>query len=367
MSKKMFPAFIVVLVLIVATTISASAVPQPSAPAQAEDEIVVHQNPNPGRDALSWSPEALSNALPMPLGVKEGAPEQQTQKVQLSSGTLHTSPPARPGPVVASVNSTSDTSILVGSGFEQPYPPMFTSFTYFGRGNLFPSTTYGTLFFTQNGISYRCSGVLVYRNVVFTAGHCLHDGSNLNTGWSTDIVFYPAYFNGPNPWYTPNTYSNWVSTYVRNNWYTSEEYGDDFGAIVFDNTNGGSYPGDVYGYSGFQTGFSEVQSWAVFGYPAEPPFGGNQANVCYTSYSRVDTSTNPDTVGFGCNFTGGSSGGPLVRKLNAAGGAVNGVISYVYNGFANEMYSPYFGDGAWSLYCAAAEDIATGLDHPQCP
>ena len=58
------------------------------------------------------------------------------------------------------------------------------------------------MFFTDDGLNYVCSGTAVLsgnKSMVWTAGHCVHDGaSNFHTNWS----FVPAYADGSRPYGT---------------------------------------------------------------------------------------------------------------------------------------------------------------------
>jgi hypothetical protein len=69
-------------------------------------------------------------------------------------------------------------------------PPPYTSF---------PIRTNGKVFFTDDGLNYVCSGTALLsgnKSVVWTAGHCVHDGaSNFHTNWA----FVPGYADGSSP------------------------------------------------------------------------------------------------------------------------------------------------------------------------
>lgn len=351
---KRLAVFTVVLTMLAVSPVAGVA----PATVQAQDDGNI-SNPNPGIDTFAWTEEAMANAQPMPLLMREGRP--QSGPATFSAGEVHTSPPAGPGGrEILSTSAQNSGITLFANGYD--YPPPFTRYTEFGNGNRYPNSTIGTLFFTQNSVAYRCSGAIAYRNIVWTAGHCVHDGSGTGAGWSSDFVFYPAWRNGAvNPLY--GSYSNDINVWTRTAWYNGE-IGEDMGVVVFDNTGG--YLGDNIGYLGFQTGVSSVQNWSLFGYPSVAPFNGNNLVSCRTSYSRMDTSTTPDTVGFGCDMTGGSSGGPGIRRFSGAGGWINTHMSYGYIGFGQEAFGPYFGNNAWSLFCQAIE-TGTGVDHPGCP
>ena len=66
---------------------------------------------------------------------------------------------------------------------------------------VYPYIAVGKIFFTQNGPNFVCSGASVASpaatQTVWTAGHCLNDGSNT---FNTNTVFVPSYRNGVAPY-----------------------------------------------------------------------------------------------------------------------------------------------------------------------
>jgi hypothetical protein len=96
------------------------------------------------------------------------------------------------------------------------------------------------LLFRQNGNAHTCSGSVVSydnpvgppiegpRNVVWTAGRCLHDGQGTEAGWSTDLLACPAHSNGgpsaDNCW-------DWTSTSTTPEWYGDNWESRDYGVL----------------------------------------------------------------------------------------------------------------------------------------
>jgi hypothetical protein len=67
----------------------------------------------------------------------------------------------------------------------------------------------------------------------------------------------------------------------------------------------------------------------------------------------------------GCDMTRGSSGGPWIRKFSGVAGSanyLNGNNSYRYTSHPEEMFSPYFGEGAKTLY-----EQLLGITHNNLP
>ena len=207
-----------------------------------------------------------------------------------------------------------------------------------------PTSTNGKVFFTDDGLNYVCSGTALLsgnKSVVWTAGHCVHDGaSNFHTNWA----FVPAYADGSRP------YGTWTARALltTTGWANSGDFSYDNGAAVV-NLNGGQALTDVVGGRNPSFNYPRNQTYAAHGYPAASPFNGQRLYVCTSPLIYDDTSANPPTMGIDCDMTGGSSGGGWI-----AGGAVASVNSYGYTTLPNVMFGPYQGSVSQSLYTQAA-------------
>jgi hypothetical protein len=206
-----------------------------------------------------------------------------------------------------------------------------------------PTSTNGKVFFTDDGLNYVCSGTAVLSgndSVVWTAGHCVHDGaSNFHTNWT----FVPAYADGSRP------YGTWTARALltTSGWASSGDFSYDNGAAVV--SPNGSNLTDVVGGRNIAFNTARNQQYAAHGYPAGAPFNGQRLWVCNSPLIYDDTSANPPTMGIDCDMTGGSSGGGWI-----AGGSVTSVNSYGYTTLPNVMFGPYQGSVAQSLYTQAA-------------
>lgn len=232
------------------------------------------------------------------------------------------------------------------------YPPPYTRyevFTGLAHPNTYavwPYTTVGKLFFRQYGVGYVCSASSIGNRAIITAGHCIHAGNNRADGWSTDVVFVPAYKDG----YAP--YGQWSAANVRvmTAWYRSGNPGGlrrDVGGAIMNTNQYGQTLSQVVGWMGFAWNWGYTQHLNSFGYPQAAPFNGLRMNVCQGSYAYYSTDQGPSnapvTRAIGCDMTGGSSGGPWVWQFGT-GNYVNGVNSFKRNGYSEEMFSPYFDD-----------------------
>jgi hypothetical protein len=220
-------------------------------------------------------------------------------------------------------------------GSAQQIPPPYTTA---------PTRTNGKVFFTDDGLNYVCSGTALLsgnKSVVWTAGHCVHDGaSNFHTNWT----FVPAYADGARP------YGTWTARALltTSGWAGGGDFSYDTGAAVV-SPNGGAALTDVVGGRNIVFNSPRQQQYAAHGYPAGSPFNGQRLWVCNSPLRYNDTSANPATMGIDCDMTGGSSGGGWIANESVAS-----VNSYGYRTLPNVMFGPYQGSVAQSLYTQAA-------------
>jgi hypothetical protein len=90
---------------------------------------------------------------------------------------------------------------------------------------------------------------------------------------------------------------------------------------------------------------------AVFGYPAESPYNGQQLFFC-------EGATHPDPYhatndsGVACTMTEGVSGGPWLSGFDASAGSgtITSVSSFTYGDGSQVLYGPPLGRQAAALY-----------------
>jgi V8-like Glu-specific endopeptidase len=221
------------------------------------------------------------------------------------------------------------------------------------------SSTNGKVFFHNqiDNKNYICSGSAVNsqsKRLVITAGHCVHGGPRGT--WHSNWQFVPNYYRGSRPRgtfqaYQLRTYSDWI-----NYGETGRGFNSDVAFVTTLTNASGQRVVDAVGGHGTQYGGSRVFDVAIFGYP------GNRDNgeVMWACWGTTGTRW----IGLyrfvslsGCNFGGGSSGGPwLAGYSNASGlGYVRSVTS---NGPADNAYinGPYFDSRFPGLFAAANND-----------
>jgi len=327
-----------------------------------------------------WTPERMAKAKPYPLPTLPGEPKRGNDGIEkLAQGA----PGLFEGELPTVLREGETLEEVIGPSMHPlyeyyPYPGPFMRWQMpYSVYTAYPARAIGKLFFTQYGVDYVCSASVVQsantvRRLVWTAGHCVHEGDGSPNGWSYNVLFAPAYRDGN----APLGYWPVAVLWTRSEWYYYGNFAYDMGAIVTLKSgcsgyycSGNTYRiGNVTGMLGWAYNLSYVKEWANVGYPAGSPFTGNRQWVCTSSISYKDESFSPATIGKGCDQTGGTSGGPWITQITPPSGSstyftifgctacyVNGINSYKYVGFPDELYSPYCGGACYSLWDAARQ------------
>jgi V8-like Glu-specific endopeptidase len=294
--------------------------------------------------AEEWSTEDFLSAEPYPVPEVTHEMVQEFLEATRSSSAKggNTSPGGEPKGTDSADDPADDTTA------GHSYPPPFNQHEVLAAYTTYPYCTIGKLFFNQGSGRYVASAASIGKNALWTAGHCVHSGDGQPSGWSSNLVFVPGYKNGAAPFgqFTMR------QLMCRTNWYQHGNPGglfEDMGAIVLNPLNGRSVS-QVVGWLGFAWNFPRNQVWTSLGYPAAPPFDGQKMFQDTAPYANDGTVPgSPPPIGIGCSMTGGCSGGPWVLGLGSTN-YVNGHNSYRPNSQPLEIYSPYFGDNAHSLW-----------------
>jgi V8-like Glu-specific endopeptidase len=292
----------------------------------------------------------MEDAKPYPLPVIDSFPEIIPILMQTRGNPVYIPgvPPAvgKSGEISA-VDSSIQTEQSI-TGYDYPAP--YTRFENFDSYQVYPYSTNGVLFFSQRGSDYRCSAAVVGENALWTAGHCIHDGSGESEGWSDNVVFVPAYEDGSEP------YGRWeyFDLVTRVAWYNAGDLRFDIGGVILNPNGAQQTVQDTVGSLGFAYNLNPNQHWFNIGYPSESPFDGKTMQICAGSFARnASNITSPIPMGMGCDMTRGSSGGAWIINFSGSIGNtnyVNGNNSFRYTGFGEEIFSPYFGEAAWELF-----------------
>jgi hypothetical protein len=261
--------------------------------------------------------------------------------------------PAGPGPRVGTPDRVGPQQLTpkgqagatgAGPGFGSPAAPWYGSVTSP------PAITSGRIFFTgADGGSYSCSGSTVNsagKNLVFTAGHCVHGGKG--GGWASNWVFVPRYNNGNAPYGTWSAQQLWSWT----KWTQDGDRRYDFGVAVMRTDSVGRHIVNVVGGQGIEWNYPLAQYVYQFGYPSRAPFNGSTLQYCTGT-----TFNDGGNEGINCNMTEGASGGPWLDDLGGTFGWLDSVNSWVFwdaNGVRYKWNGPYFGNELRDLYNTVA-------------
>lgn len=324
-------------------------------------ENISHRIPVPlsaGASSTSWTIEEMQAAKPYPLEIiaDEPAVSLELSMPDGLPGVVASSPPGLKFSTASNSVETLAPSEVTIVGYE--YPPPYARYQNFDSYLSYPYSTVGVMFFKQGGIPFRCSAASIGNYAIWTAGHCVHAGDGkldkqgnvIDDGtWSTEIIFAPAYPNGDIQFGVWTGFELWITP----EWFGSKDLRYDMGGVVL-NINGGQKISQVVGNLGLAFNQANKLHWMNIAYPSEAPFNGSSQQICAASFAYADTSMPaPSPIAMGCDMTRGSSGGPWVLDFSgSAGGSnlLNGNNSYRYGSHPKELYSPYFGSGAKSLW-----------------
>jgi len=309
-----------------------------------------------------WTPERLRDARPMPLPTPTNrSPAAELQQLEPEGGsaravsvigsgrgpTVRVRPdrstrlftPAEPATVTTEEATdgapedgavTRDASSGNGHYSSQPLVPR-------SAASSDPYRRVGKLFFRKPGQGdFVCSASVLRPRILLTAGHCVHSGKGAN-GFFDNFRFVPAFDNGNAPYGS----WNWAFVWTTNTWINGGATfpnAADYAIIELqDRTVNGNLRriGDVVGFLGFRTGGLHPNHVHMLGYPLNLDNGQRMRQTTAASFRT----TGSNTVEYGSNMRGGSSGGPWVQNFagdctgtncaaNRLPNAVVGVTSY---------------------------------------
>jgi hypothetical protein len=373
------PVLIVAVVAAIGVAVAPAGPSAPAAPAAtaASTEIVTHATQQTVAQVEAyWTPARMASAEPYPLSSSGPRTKEKGTLIPMAEPTsaaigLAGGLPGGTALPQTGVPSTSQ------SPQHEPYgdPIPYTRWSLIGRYTKYPNSTVAKMFFTQDPdgvggsgpLNFVCSASSMGPDEVWTAGHCASNNAGLDqpgvpaNGFSYNILICPSYDNAPLP-----GVGCWGATgIVALTAYKSGGNGNvDMAAIDTSDTGDtvGTTIGTHTGWLGFLVNASRNQHWVAMGYPAASPFAGGKLIMSVGSYG-YDDSWPPDSVlsvAMGNNMTGGSSGGPWIVNYGLTGqvggpdpavmNLINGHNDWKYDGFPNEMMSPYLDCRAMAIY-----------------
>ncbi len=203
---------VLVFAMLVASLLLEPAAGQPASARQALPAPVVDQ---PEEEAVSsemmaapewtripreWTEAEMAAAIPYPVPEQQGkgemlVPVGNTADTQTATAPITTFASGLPEGEVGVPNDMSGLASFLSpsapSGYIYPGP--FTRYTYYGKYyKEYPYKTVGKLYFVQYGTAYVCSAASIGAYAIWTAGHCVHAGDGLSSGWSYYTMFLPG-------------------------------------------------------------------------------------------------------------------------------------------------------------------------------
>jgi V8-like Glu-specific endopeptidase len=248
----------------------------------------------------------------------------------------------------------------------------------------------GCSFLTNTDTCSTCSGTMVTRGLVLTAGHCVY--SNPVDGMPENG--FTGYYGISNYWVVPgNDETNGTPTApygywsVRNMWTTptytgKSSIGSDWGVIEVSPNAQGQFPGDVVGAAKAQWDDTIPLHSTVYltGYPAsglfrQPTYDhGNKQYFCSESWDQAQDSSSLYGSSWAmlfqpCQMNGGASGGPVFYDDPSTGWVIVGVnnrgksTSSVPNdpkAYGRAMISFWLDDAFGSFWNAVVAQVNAG-------
>jgi len=310
----------------------------------ADPEIVTHSAATTGSDRAAeyWTPERMAAAIP--VDVTLDAPADTDGASEVTVGTPGRAAPAAPLDRSVDLDGARTDDIETGS----------IATKWSGPRKSPPASTSGRVFFVaDDGGSYSCSGSTVNsdgKNVVFTAGHCVHGGGAGRAWFDAALWIFAPSYNEKKKNVTPFGWWTASQLWSLSGWVDSADRTFDIGAVVMQTDAAGTHIVDAVGGQGIEWNWPLVQDIYQFGYPANAPFQGKKLQYC-SGFTYDDGGH----VGINCNMTEGASGGPWLDDFDGTFGWLDSVNSWVFWDGAGVRYKwngPYFGDAAADLYAA---------------
>jgi hypothetical protein len=298
------------------------------------------------RESAHW----ISTPNVTPTQVRGGAPAVPSGSPGRVGGGLPAN--ATPAKATAALAARARHGYRQALAANSPYPFPYNSINVPDNDYLlWPFRVNGVIFFTNNGVGYRCSGTSVAsasgasnENEVWTAGHCVANTNLSSPGiWDSFAEFIPAY-NGTAA--NPAPFGVFVATGFSTafHWLENGDFSLDEGAMTVGTNAFGQTLGQAVGWDGFAWNQSTNQSFTAFGYPAAPPYTGNFMVIDFASTAAlVSVGAGQPAIGIGNPMTGGSSGGAwnIDWGLNGGPGYINGHNDFKFSSQPLAMYSPY--------------------------
>lgn len=346
-----------------------------AAPSVVRRDVAVQQQQ---AAAAYWTRERIAAARPLPMLVDRGNARVSLAELaqETASGPIGSSPAGAPdasADLAAQMAYWQDWAAITeealateDAGAAEGTPTIYTSFDVNKQTPVwkqFPHKTVGKLVFNTPTGTASCSATAVSGNVILTAAHCLYDTFGSPNRWYTNWVFTPAYRNGTAPYGTFTVSTCWVLTawISQTAPYSINAHARyDVGVCKAKNNSAGQTLNGAVGFAGRQWNLGYQQLMFNMGYPARyynnTTITDGPAQYLRTCVAESFQQTT-ETLGMGCNWGSGISGGPWLKtyKLFVGGASnyVNAVNSGLYVGQQN-IFAGRFNSNNIVPLCTAA-------------
>ncbi len=295
-----------------------------------------------------WTPARREEAKSVGLAAGATTPNSQ------STGGPDGPPTAHVGTLPSGVSAATavEQPVLASQPWSYPYP-----YDAFGVPTslykTYPYDLNGTIFFTNGGAGYKCSGTSIqnghFANEIDTAGHCVASTEGV-TGFDESAEFIPAYNGNGKTTKEIEPYGTYPATYfyTANEWINNRNFDDDFGSMLLGRSKKKKELSSEVGTSGWAYNYSDNEQYVELGYPGEPPYNGTtlEENIAASA-----PCSEGDQVCTGSPFTGGSSGGSWYIDWSSTGGYINGHTDWVFGSAPLTKYSPYYNNLWYEIHC----------------
>lgn len=282
--------------------------------------------PAPMASIGSWTQSDFANAKPLPIPVANGTVADMkllgARTAPLSQPSVSFDGRKGDGAMDAAKN-LFDVSALPAPTAATP-SAVGSRGAYYSSSRLipqsarlsYPYSTSGKIFFKdQSGASFVCSGSVIKKRLIATAGHCVHAGSGGNSGYYRDIVYVPAYSSNG----TQAPYGTWSASWFKAtpSWVGGNgavPNSADFAIIELADQNiGGQVKSiaQVTGRLGYKTNSLNTNHIKMLGYPVALDNG----HIMHQVDSGSPAAGGSGTVLYGSDLTGGASGGPWIQNF----------------------------------------------------
>jgi hypothetical protein len=287
-----------------------------------------------------WTPQRMQQARPLPLRRVAGLGDPVRVAPGSPARSLSSEPAPGPGGMAGTVVKLHEPLELPPASVTglEPRAASILGQTFTNARvvpmevlrNVYPWRTVGKLFFRSGNIDFYCSGAIVQRRLIATAGHCLFDQATRQ--FHSDFFFVPGFDNGASPC---GGYG-WEWATVTGPW----ALGDgslpnpaDFGILMAldKDCSGQSSIGTSLGWLGWQTNVLLDNHVTILGYPCNL----DRCQILQQTNAQVTRLRSPNAGEAGTQHGGGASGGPWVQDwgIPAAGQQVQstrivGIFSY---------------------------------------